>query len=308
MMMDWFFFFYVMREYSQPIHSFSDIVRLLGLLIITSNNNAAQFAIAHEIFHKGGLRRVVGTLHMAKNLYMHFTYEHVFGHHRRVATPDDPATSKYNENSFHFVVRSYFGSYKSVYQQEQKAGKWFFNNYSVLSVVGSLAFCAIVFKYYGIQGLIFALIQAAGAILYLEVINYIEHYGLKRKLLPNGEYEKVTVKHSWNAPHRFSNYLLFKLQRHSDHHENSMKPYQTLLTLDESPQLPHGYIVMTLLAMFPDTFRRIMNPLVNGEEGNQNVEDLASKEATAVTETRKFIMKMSICVTTAMFFSYMWIK
>lgn len=79
--------------------------------------------------------------------------------------------------------------------------------------------------------MIFHIITAVGSIVYLEAINYIEHYGLSRKLLPNGEYEKTTILHSWNAPHRFTNYLFFKLQRHSDHHENSSKPFQTLVSM-----------------------------------------------------------------------------
>jgi alkane 1-monooxygenase len=86
-------------------------------------------------------------------------------------------------------------------------------------------------KVYGFQGFVLFLITAFGAIFYLEAINYIEHYGLQRERKSDGTYEKVTIKHSWNAPHRISNYLLYKLQRHSDHHENSLKPYQTLVSL-----------------------------------------------------------------------------
>lgn len=87
-----------------------------------------------------------------------------------------------------------------------------------------------MFKIYGVQAGVLFLVEAFGSIFYLEAINYIEHYGLRREKI-NGVYEKVTIRHSWNAPHRFSNYLLFKLQRHSDHHENSLKPYQTLVSL-----------------------------------------------------------------------------
>ena len=91
-------------------------------------------------------------------------------------------------------------------------------------------FTMLIFFMFGVQGGIAFLVSAFGSIWYLEAINYIEHYGLRRKKLPDGTYEKVTIKHSWNSPHRFSNYILFKLQRHSDHHENSLKPYQTLLS------------------------------------------------------------------------------
>ena len=107
----------------------------------------------------------------------------------------------------------------------------FIANYAVLSIFSAILFTSLMFKIYGFQAGILFLITAYGGIFYLEAINYLEHYGLLRKKLTNGEYEKVTIKHSWNAPHRFSNYLLFKLQRHSDHHENSLKPYQTLVSL-----------------------------------------------------------------------------
>jgi alkane 1-monooxygenase len=136
----------------------------------------------------------------------------------------------------------------------------------------------------------------------------VEHYGLKRKKLSNGEYEKVTILHSWNAPHRFSNYMLFKVQRHSDHHENSSKPYQTLLSLDESPQLPHGYFIMTVMVFFPSTFQRIMNPLFNEKEGNQNVEDLERKQNEAISETRKFVVKVTVWSTILCLLSLILIK
>lgn len=112
--------------------------------------------------------------------------------------------------------------------QEKKP---FYSNFAVLSLIASAMFTTVIFKVYGVQTGVLFLVEAFGSIFYLEAINYIEHYGLRREKLPNGQYEKVTIKHSWNAPHRFTNYLLFKLQRHSDHHENSLKPYQTLVSL-----------------------------------------------------------------------------
>ena len=168
---------------------------------------------------------------MSKNLYMHFTYEHIFGHHRRVATPEDPASATKDQNVYGFAINSFLGSYKSVYNMEKEAKKPLYKNCSVLSVVAAIAFTAGIFAYYPIHTGIFFLFEALFSIFYLEAINYLEHFGLRREKLPNGEYEKVTIRHSWNAPHRFTNYLLFKLQRHSDHHENALKPYQTLLSL-----------------------------------------------------------------------------
>jgi alkane 1-monooxygenase len=234
---------------------------------------------------------------MSKNLYMHFTYEHLFGHHRRVATPEDPASSRQGENVYEFFIRSFTGSYRSVYEMESKeAKKPFFLNYAVLSVAAAIVFSAAVFYAYGFQTFVFFLLEAYLSIFYLEAINYIEHYGLFRKKLPNGEYEKVTIRHSWNAPHRFSNYILFKLQRHSDHHENSLKPYQTLLSLDESPHLPHGYSLIIMLSFFPSEWRAIMDPLVEEYKkvGVENIETEVTTKAIALT--KKFAIKLGVAV------------
>jgi alkane 1-monooxygenase len=136
----------------------------------------------------------------------------------------------------------------------------------------------IIFKIYGFYGMIyFVSIGCLGAI-YLEIINYLEHYGLQRKKLENGQYENVNITHSWNSPHRFSNYLLFKLQRHSDHHENSLKPYQSLCSYDDSPTLPNGYPICLLLATFTNLWFSIMNPMVISYNKGEKLPEIKKKE------------------------------
>jgi len=143
----------------------------------------------------------------------------VFGHHRKVATPEDPSSAPQGYSLYKFFPRSFFGSYKSVYNMEKDIDKKpFFLNCAVLSVAGAIAFTLGIYYLYNLQTTVFFVLQALLAIFTLESINYIEHYGLRRKKLLNSEYEKVTIQHSWNAPHRFSNYSLLKVQRHSDHH------------------------------------------------------------------------------------------
>lgn len=203
---------------------------------------------------------------MAKVLYMHFTIEHLYGHHKNVATPLDPASAEKGISLYQFVPRSIKYSWLSAYNIEKAAGKPVYLNGAVLSIASSVMFVAAVWAAYGTQAMLAFLVYAVGSICYLENINYIEHYGLRRDKLQNGEFEKVTIRHSWNAPHRFTNYILFKLQRHSDHHENSLKPYQTLLSLDDSPNLPHGYSVMLLISFFPRLWFSIMDPLVDEYE------------------------------------------
>ena len=150
---------------------------------------------------------------------MHFTYEHLYGHHKRVATPEDPASAEQGITLYGFLPRTFLGSYKSVYKmQRDEEKKPFYLNYAVLSIVEASAFSCMVYYFWNMQATILFLLEACFSVVYLGAINYIEHYGLFRKKLDNGEYEKVTIRHSWNAPHRFTNYILFKLQRHSDHH------------------------------------------------------------------------------------------
>jgi alkane 1-monooxygenase len=202
--------------------------------------------------HKpGNFYKILGTLHTSKFFYMHFTYHHLYRHHVWVGTPLDPSTARKGEYVYTFILKSIVYSWKYVFEDEKKAGKSLLTNYGVLSIVSSLVFAFGIYVFFGIQALIIHSIMVFIAISYLEAINYVEHYGLSRKLLPNNEYEKVNIYHSWNAPHRFTNYFFFKVQRHSDHHENSSKPYQTLTSMEESPFLPHGYILMIVMSFFP---------------------------------------------------------
>jgi alkane 1-monooxygenase len=174
---------------------------------------------------------------------MHFTIEHLYGHHKWVSTPHDPATAAQGITLYKFIPKSIVGSYLSAF----KTNPFFV----ALSTVIEVLFVGAIWKFYDTKTMIFFLSYALGGILILELINYIEHYGLQRKLKEDGTYERVNIRHSWNAPHRLSNYLFFKLQRHSDHHENGLKPYQTLCSYEDSPQLPHGYLVCMLLACYP---------------------------------------------------------
>lgn len=262
-MLDWINFKIVMSVLSDTQIKMDTAFHFFGYLILGLNILASQFSISHELFHKHGINRYLGIFHLSKNLYMHFSYEHIYGHHRRVATPEDPASASKDQCIYWFVPKAYFSSYRSVFQMEEEAGKPLYLNYSVLSVLCNIFFVGLMFGLYGVQGGVCFLVMALGSVCFLEAINYVEHYGLRRKQDLDGTYEKVTIRHSWNSPHRFSNYFLFKVQRHSDHHENSLKEYQTLVSMKESPFLPHGYTVCIFMCFFPKTWFKIMNPLVD---------------------------------------------
>ena len=224
----------------------------LALAYAASNLYSIQFVVAHELIHRpGSFDRTLGTFHMIALYYSHFTLHHLNTHHKWVATPHDPTTARKGENIYQFMPRIVLDSWKGVYSDQKAEGKSLLTNYASLSLLASAGFVSIIYSVWGLQVAIAHSLMAFGAIFYLETISYIQHYGLLRRRLPSGEYERVTIMHSWNAPHRFTNYFLFKLQRHSDHHENSSTPYQALVSLEQSPFLPHGYNLMILMAFFP---------------------------------------------------------
>ncbi len=226
---------------------------------------------SHELMHqKNRLERGLGDLLLAMVMYSHFRSEHLLVHHRYVGTPRDPVTARYNEGFHRFYPRVLIGSLRSAFKAERdmlarKGKPWHdaanpFWRYWALQA-GMLALALILGGWSGV-GLF--LVQAGVAIWQLELVNYVEHYGLTRKHLGEGKYEHVLPRHSWNAAHKASNWLLINLQRHSDHHYKPDRRFPLLQNHDEAeaPQLPYGYPVMTVAAMIPPLWRRVMNPRV----------------------------------------------
>jgi len=257
----------------------------IGVFIVIGTLQSSSINISHEIFHKPKTwEKIIGTLNLSKNLYMHFLIEHLEGHHKNVCTPEDPASSKLNQSVYHFIPRSIIGGYLSAWKIENKkcleVYKTVFTPYNRMFYfsASNVLTPLIVFVYYGWKVTFVFVLLALMSVVYLEVINYFEHYGLSRKKLENGVYENVDIRHSWNAPHRLSNYMLFKLQRHSDHHENSLKPYQSLCSYEESPTLPNGYSMCLLLAIFPQLWFSIMNPLVEVYNNGQKISEKMKEE------------------------------
>ena len=251
--LSWILFIKTMTVISAMEVNSDTIFKFIGVVFISMNFYAAQFSVAHELLHRyDPVLRFIGTVHMVKLYYMHFTYHHNNCHHPKVGIPEeDPSTAPKGETVYQYIVRSVWTSLVGVYKMEQKRGTPLWKNAAVVSVSCTILFASAVYFIFGAKAAIIHSLMALGSICYLESTGYIEHYGLVRKKLPNGQYEPISVMHSWNAPHRFTNYLFFKLQRHSDHHEDDTKPYQTLLSLKHSPFLPHGYTLMFLMSYFP---------------------------------------------------------
>ena len=226
---------------------------------------------SHELMHqKNRLERWLADLLLASVLYSHFRSEHLLVHHRHVATPRDPVTARYNEGFHRFFPRVLWNCPQSALRAEaamlarRNLPWWHLSNpfWRYAALQGAMLTLAAAIG--GWWGLALFAFQAFVAIWQLELVNYIEHYGLTRRHLGDGRYEHVQPRHSWNAAHRVSNWLLINLQRHSDHHYKPDRRFPLLQNHDEAaaPQLPFGYPLMTALAMVPPLWRRVMNPRV----------------------------------------------
>lgn len=263
----WAFYVVVFGTLSSPI---SWIGFVLGVSLVTGG---IGITVAHELGHKKSrLERFYSKALLMTVCYMHFYIEHNRGHHVTVATPDDPATSRKNESFYAFWVRSVFNGYLHAWKLEkarlERQGKSPLNeeNSMIWFTLLPLVFIAVITLIFSIWSgsfvwelPVFFLAQSVIAFTLLEQVNYIEHYGITRKQIGPGKYERVTPVHSWNASHIISNFFLFQLQRHSDHHANAIKRYQVLHHYDESPQLPAGYSTMIILSLFPWLWFRVMN-------------------------------------------------
>jgi alkane 1-monooxygenase len=214
--------------------------------------------------------RWLGDILLAMVLYSHFRSEHLRVHHPWVGTPRDAVTARYNEGFHRFFPRVLAECYGSAFRAEKnmlaRAGRrwWHATNPFWRYWLIELAMLILAFAAGGLTGLGLFLFQAFVAVWQLELVNYIEHYGLTRRHLGEGKYEHVLPRHSWNAAHRASNWLLINLQRHSDHHYKPGRRFPLLQNYDrdEAPQLPFGYPLMTMAAMVPPLWKRIMNKRV----------------------------------------------
>jgi alkane 1-monooxygenase len=251
------------------------MVEWIGFIISVSLiTGGIGITVAHELGHKKSkLERFCSKLILMTVCYMHFYIEHNRGHHVYVATPEDPATARRNENFYSFWLRSVFQGYAHAWKLEkeslQRKGKsvFSFKNEMIGFALFPILFCAALTYVFSLnqsaiqwQVPVFFFAQSILAFSLLELVNYVEHYGIVRKQLSDGKYERVNPLHSWNASHRISNFFLFQLQRHSDHHANASKRYQVLNHYDESPQLPFGYPTMILIALVPPLWFTTMNP------------------------------------------------
>ena len=259
-------YFTVVTMTSQEFAVYERIGMIFTCGIIIGSNG---INVAHELGHRNSkIEQLLGKLLLLPALYMHFFIEHNFGHHLNAATPEDPATAKYNQPLYHFwitsITRQYVGSWRIQKKLLKRENRSFFSYKNDMFWYTIIQATYLYSGYYffgslGFQILVFA---AISGFLLLETINYIEHYGLLRKKKESGRYERVREVHSWNSNHVFGRIMLFELTRHSDHHYRANKKYQLLDYHEISPQLPYGYPTSMVLSLFPPIWFKIMNKRV----------------------------------------------
>ncbi|MFI9411028.1 alkane 1-monooxygenase [Nocardia gamkensis] len=229
---------------------------------------------AHELGHRvEHMERWLAKIALAQSGYGHFFVEHNRGHHVRVATPEDPASARLGESLWEFLPRSVSGSFRSAIALERERlarngkGWWSVHNHILQAWSMTLVLFGSLIAAFGYQVLPWLLLQAVIGFGLLETVNYVEHYGLLRARRPNGRYARCSPRDSWNSDHLVTNIFLFHLQRHSDHHANPGRRYQTLRTSEQAPQLPAGYAAMIVLAAIPPLWRWMMDDRVLAHYG-----------------------------------------
>ena len=246
--------------------SFLDKI-LIGISMGAVNGIAIN--TAHELSHKQyRIDHLLSHMALVPTGYNHFRVEHPYGHHKRAATPEDPASSQMGETFYEFWPRTVLGSLKSAIEIEtnrlKRKGKqfWSKDNELLQGWAMSATFHASMVKLFGKGAIPYLATQAFYGISLFEIINYIEHYGLLRQKKADGNYERTMPEHSWNNNNIVTNLFLYQLQRHSDHHAYPTRPFQALRHFDEAPELPSGYASMLLPALIPSMWFKMMDKRV----------------------------------------------
>ncbi|WP_232110882.1 alkane 1-monooxygenase [Nocardia wallacei] len=245
------------------------VVDKLGLAATLGFMSGIGINAAHELGHRvERLERWLAKIALAQSGYGHFYVEHNKGHHARVATPEDPASGRLGESLWEFLPRSVIGGFRSGIRLERdrlrrrNLGWWSVHNNILQAWSMTVVLYGALLLAFGPKMLPYLLLQAVLAAGLLETVNYVEHYGLMRAKRPNGMWARCSPADSWNSDRLVTNIFLFHLQRHSDHHANPGRRYQTLRSSREAPQLPAGYASMILLAAIPPLWRHVMDPRV----------------------------------------------
>ncbi|MBS1611611.1 MAG: alkane 1-monooxygenase [Bacteroidetes bacterium] len=257
--------FYFLNRVDDPSLQWYEIVGMICTFGISCG--VLGINVAHELGHRPTwYEQVMAKMLLSTSLYLHFFIEHNRGHHKNVSTDEDPASARYGELFYAFWFRSVSGSWLSAWHLEaerlKKKGHSFFSyhNEMLMYQIIQLGMLAAIAYVWNLQVMLYFVAAAVFGFTLLEIVNYIEHYGLRRKKLEGGYYEKTMPVHSWNSNHPMGRIMLFELTRHSDHHYMASRKYQVLRHFDNSPQMPTGYPGMMVLALFPPLWFAVMHP------------------------------------------------
>jgi alkane 1-monooxygenase len=254
------YFLFSLQQPDLTLVDYAGRILSMGLLFGVFGIN-----VAHELGHRVNVfEQTLAKMLLCTAQYMHFFIEHNKGHHKRVATHEDPSSARLNESLFEFYIRTIPGVYLSAWEIELKElGKkrrkpFSIHNQMIWFAIFQLSLITVISFFFGWTITLCYLAAAGFGIGLLEAVNYIEHYGLRRKEIEPGKYERAMPEHSWNSDHIIGRLSLFELSRHSDHHYMASRKYQVLRHHDNSPQMPTGYPGMIILAHFPPIFFKVM--------------------------------------------------
>ena len=261
----WAMIFLFLPSFSQANLSRIDILgRIISMGLLCG---AFGINVGHELGHRTKpFEQFLAKSLLLTSLYMHFFIEHNKGHHKHVATPQDPSSARYKQNLYAFWIQTFLGTQREAWKIAiedalKKKRRWpLIMNEMLLFQLIQIAFLAFIFFFFGFQIMCFFIACAFIGAGLLETVNYIEHYGLSRKLVKENAFERVQPAHSWNSNHILGRLLLFELSRHSDHHYLASRKYQILRNFDDAPQMPTGYPGMIILALIPPIWFRVMHP------------------------------------------------
>lgn len=256
------YFFFI--SFSQSNLSFLDrLGRIIGMGLLCG---AFGINVGHELGHRiKPFEQFLAKTLLLTSLYMHFFIEHNKGHHKHVATPLDPSSASYNQTLYSFWIQTFIGTQREAWKiaidearKKKRNLPWLFNEMVLFQVI-QITFLSCIFFSFGFTIMCFFIASALLGAGLLETVNYIEHYGLRRKEVKEHLFERVQPAHSWNSNHILGRLMLFELSRHSDHHYLAARKYQVLRHFDDAPQMPTGYPGMIILALIPPLWFRVMH-------------------------------------------------
>ena len=266
------YFLFSMRQKGLAWWEIAGRIFSMGLLCGTFGIN-----VAHELGHRvNKFEQILAKSLLATSLYIHFFIEHNKGHHKNVATPEDPSSARYNEPVYTFYFRTIILSYISAWKianndcRKKNGSPFNIQNEMIQAHIIQIVLIGIIYFFFGWLICLYFIAAAIIGIALLETVNYIEHYGLQRKQMSEGKYERTMPWHSWNSNHTLGRIMLFELSRHSDHHYLASRKYQILQHHEDAPQLPTGYPGSMILAMIPPAWFYIMNKKIKQIEIKNN--------------------------------------